>query len=267
MANNSMGGDGFRAMVNRALERPLLVIGVIVVITALLMYAFGWWPLILGIVAIALVLYASPRAMQDTRRMFSGAPAQTGAPSIDLNRLEGKYRQSMERALGTRSNIERAIAETQDPGMKLALTDATRQLDEMTQNIYGLAFKAQSIQNSLQASSSMKALSEEIERLNEQANSTNDEFQKSQYLSSLDGKLQQMQNLTDTTVALNRWEAQMDNAISTMETILSQVLRIKSSEVLSYTGATDDLSQRLRQEIESLKATSDAMDSVYGMSK
>jgi hypothetical protein len=48
---------------------------------------------------------------------------------------------------------------------------------------------------------------------------------------------------------------------------MTQIMRMKSSEVLSYGSATDDVSRTLRQEVDELKATSDALDSVYGWSK
>ena len=107
-------------------------------------------------------------------------------------------------------------------------------------------------------------LSADVMRLDAAMKGTNDQFQKDQYAASLDGKLQQMQNFTDTRVAVERWNAQIDNALSALDTLYSQVLRIKSSEVLSYDTATDELSHSLRREVETLKATSDAFDSVYG---
>jgi hypothetical protein len=193
-----------------------------------------------------------------------GRPAPVQRATFDVSKLEGKYRESMERALRTRANIERAIGETADPGVRAALSDSTRDMDELMQSIYTLAYKACTVSTSLQSSSNVLALSEEIKRLNEAINSTSDEFQKSQYYATLDGKLQQMQNMTDTTVAVKRWDAQLDNALSTLDTILSQVLRIKTSEALSYTAATDQLSHSLMEEVDSLKATSEALDSVYG---
>jgi len=172
----------------------------------------------------------------------------------------------VQRALNTKANIESAIAATGDPGTQHALQSATRDLPELISTIYALATKSQSVETALQSSNTMQRLSDDIKRLDDQTKSTQDEFLKGQYYAEMDGKLQQMQNLTDTTVALNRWDAQMNNALSALDTILSQVLRIKSSEVLSYTGATDDMTRTLRQQVDSLKATSDAMDSVYGMS-
>src|SRR5204863_7974726 len=136
-----------------------------------------------------------------------------------------------------------------DPGTRRALQDSTRALSELTTTIYDLALKAQGVQSAIQSSNTLSALSDDITRLENAIKSTNDEFQKSQYYATLDGKLQQMQNFTDTTVALDRWNAQLDNALSTLDTILSQVLRIRSSEMLSYENATDELSNSLRREV------------------
>jgi chromosome segregation ATPase len=137
-------------------------------------------------------------------------------------------------------------------------------LPEVVNSIYGLALKAQSVETALGGTNPIDRLTDEIKQLEAQINATNDEFQKSQYYAALDGKLQQMQNLTDTTVAMRRWDSQIENALSTLDTLLSQVLRIKSSEVLSYSGATDELSNSLKREVDSLKATAEAMDNVYG---
>src|SRR5205085_3412553 len=115
-----------------------------------------------------------------------------------------------------------------------------------------------------QSSETMQQLIQDTQRLDGLVTSTADDFQKGQYRATLDGKLQQMQNLTDTEVALKRWDAQMENALNTLDTILSQVLRASSSQVLAYTGSTDDLSNTLRGQVDALKATSDAFDSVYG---
>jgi hypothetical protein len=179
--------------------------------------------------------------------------------------LQGNERAYVQRALDRKASIEQAVAAAGDPGVRRALADATRDLPELVQTIYALALKSQSVGAGLRAAGTMESLIQDTQRLDAQIKSTNDEFQKSQYRATLDGKLQQMQNMTDTEVAMKRWAAQMENALGTMDTILSQVLRVSSSQVLSYTGdATDELSNTLKREVEELKATSDAFDSVYG---
>jgi hypothetical protein len=266
MSNNRQP-DSFRSIVQRAMERPMAVLAVIVVVSLLLSAIYGGWILVLGAAACVWLLYSSPKASQEFRGMLGPARVSQGAADPDLSRLQGKYHASMERALATRRNIERAIADSRDPGVRRALTDSTRDLPELTATIYDLAIKAQSVQSSMQSSNTVATLTDEIKRLEREIAATNDEFLKGQYYAALDGKLQQMQNMTDTRVAVSRWDAQIDNALSTLDTLLSQVLRIKSSEVLSYEGATDQLSHDLKEEVESLKATSDALDSVYGWGK
>jgi hypothetical protein len=269
MNNNQTFGDFIKQLMSLDMRRllPMFILAVLVLVVGSL--AWGWWFFFVGLAFYALFYYLS------LRNIFKGIAAGTGGmglpgagtlSSMDLSRLSGKYRDAVQRALATKANIEGAIAATGDPGTQRALQDATRDLPEMVDTIYSLAVKSQSVGGALQSSNTMQQLSNEIKKLDEQIKSTQDEFLKGQYYSAMDGKLQQMQNLTDTTVALNRWDAQMDNALSAMDTILSQVLRIKSSEVLSYTGATDDMTRTLREQVDSLKATSDAMDSVYGMS-
>ncbi len=242
---------------------PVLALALLVLIVGSI--TWGWWFFFVGLAFYALFYYLS------LRNVFNGVAAGGGlatasSPNLDLGRLSGKYREAVQRALATKANIEGTISATGDPGTRRALQDGIRDLPEMVNTIYALAAKSQSVGGMLQSSNTMSKLSDEIQRLDEQIKTTQDEFLKGQYYAAMDGKLQQMQNLTDTTVALNRWDAQMDNALSTLDTILSQVLRIKSSEVLSYTGATDDMSRTLRQEVDSLKATSDALDTIYGVS-
>ena len=145
--------------------------------------------------------------------------------------------------------------------------NSTGDLEELTSSIYEIALKAQSLQGSLQASQvSVTGLNQDIKRLKGIIATTKDDFAKSQYQATLDGKEQQLKNFTDTQDALDRWHAQLDNALSTLDTILSQVLRIRSSEVLSLSSATDQVSQSLKEEVEALKATWNALDTVYGLS-
>src|SRR5438045_6521065 len=137
-------------------------------------------------------------------------------------------------------------------------------MDELTGTIYDLALKAQSLQASLQGSGiDVEGLQSDILRLENLVKNTKDDFARSQYQATLDGKREQQKNYQDTTEALNRWHAQLDNALATLDTILSQVLRIRSSEVLSLSSATDEVSKSLRDQVDQLKATSDALDTVY----
>lgn len=268
------GGQGFRDFMqflsNQGWQRSLPLWIVILLALVVGSLTWGWWFFIVGLIAYAVFYYVSFQIMYRNRSGLGAntPPAQTfDRRTYDLSPLQGKYREFMERAINRRATVERTIGMTADPGVRRALEDSTRDLPELVNTIYALALKAQSVQSALETSSPMAALLDDTKRLDAQIKSTGDEFQRGQYQATLDGKLQQMQNITDTHVALQRWDAQMDNAISTLDTIMTQIMRMKSSEVLSYDSATDDVSRTLQQEVAELKATSDALDSVYGWSK
>ncbi len=263
--------DELRRLANSVGMERLVIVGGAVSGIAILVLLIGWlligfWAGLLGALVVLVGFYLSLRNI--LARLAGGATlGATGAPTvrIDLSKLQGNERAYVRRALDRRASIEQAVAGAGDPGVKRALVDATRDLPELVQTIYELALKSQGVGDALRSSGTMVSLIQDTQRLDALIKSTTDEFQKSQYRATLDGKLQQMQNMTDTEVALKRWDAQLGNALGTLDTILSQVLRISSSQVLSYTGETaDDLSTTLKREVEELKATSDAFDSVYG---
>ncbi|HST04028.1 MAG TPA: hypothetical protein VLQ48_04760 [Chloroflexia bacterium] len=268
--------DQYRQLVNVVGPERVLLVGGSVSAIAVLVLIVGWaligfWA---GLLAAILVLAGFFIALQRVLAQVTktGGPRLATMPSaqalrIDMSKLSGRQRDYMQRALDRKASIDRAVAAAGDPGMRRALGEATADLPELVQTVYELALKSQGVQMALQSSGTMPQLIQDTQRLDSMIKSTSDEFQKSQYRSTLDGKLQQMQNLTDTEVALKRWDAQMENALGTLDTILSQVLRASSSQVLSYGSGPDDLSSTLRRQVDDLKATSDAFDSVYGANK
>jgi hypothetical protein len=264
MNNSANLGDMIRAFWQRVQAHPAQAAFGILLVTLLVALAGQTWIWFVGALLVLVVLYPSLFNIGAGRAAGTSVAPLTAAPGPDLNQLQGRYRDQVQRALTARQNIEAAISRTQDPGQRKVLADAVGALPEVINSIYGLTLKAQSVETALGGVNPIDRLTDEIKQLEAQINSTNDEFQKSQYHAALDGKLQQMQNLTDTTVAMRRWDSQIENALSTLDTLLSQVLRIKSSEVLSYSGATDELSNSLKREVDSLKATAEAMDNVYG---
>lgn len=255
----------FRILLLNAMTRPLS--GAVVAITVVIGLLVNPWFFLVGGAFYAFLVWSTLQDAQESKQVLNEVLYPERTRKFDLNKLQGGYRQSLQRALETRKKIETAVAETDDPGIRRALTDSTDNLGELTGTIYDLALKAQSVQTALQDyrvdTSSINA---DILRLENLVRNTTDTFAKSQYQATLDGKRQQLQNYSDTTGAINRWHAQLDNALSTLDTILSQVLRIRSSEVLSLSSATDEVSTSLREQVEQLKATSDALDTVYGLS-
>jgi hypothetical protein len=255
----------FRILLLNAMTRPLAA--AVVAITIIVALFVNYWFFAVGALFYAVIVYFTLQDTQESKQVLNEVLYPEKARKLDLNRLSGGYRGALDRAIATRKKIDVAVAATDDPGIRKALAYSTADLEELIGTIYDIAIKAQGVEGMLRSSNvNMTALSEEIKRLERVVSSTRDEFARGQYQATLDGKRQQLKNFTDTNDALNRWRAQLDNALSTLDTILSQVLRIRSSEALSLSSATDLLSNSLREEVEQLKATSDALDTVYEFS-
>jgi chromosome segregation ATPase len=256
----------FRILLLNALTRPLAA--AVVAITIIVALSVNYWFFLVGAVFYAYIVYSTLQDAQESKQVLNEVLYPERTRKLDLNKLTGGYRSALQRALDTRKSIETAVASTDDIGIRKALQDSTGDLDDLTGTIYDIALKAQSVQASLQASKvDVTSLNADINRLQRIVKTTTDEFARSQYEATLDGKRQQLQNYKDTIDALERWHSQLDNALSTLDTILSQVLRIRSSEVLSLSTATDQVSNSLKEEVQALKATSDALDNIYGWSK
>lgn len=256
----------FRILLLNAATRPLAA--AVVALTTVVGLTVSYWFFPVGAFFYVLLVYSSLQDARESKQVLDEVLYPDRARKIDMNKLSGGYRVALQKALDTRKQIESAVAGTPDVGVRKALAGSTGDLNELTGTIYDIALKAQDLQSAVQSSQiNVTTLGQDINRLEKQVHSTSDPFSRDQYKATLDGKLQQLQNYNDTAEALNRWHAQLDNALSTLDTILTQVLRIRSSEVLSLSSATDEVSTSLKQEVDALKATSEALDTVYGASR
>jgi len=259
-------GQQFRVLLLNAMTRPLSA--AVLAITIIIGLTVTEWFFLVGLPFYAFLVYSTLQDAQESKEVLNEVLYPERVRKLDLSKLTGGYRAALERAIATRKKIESAVADTSDPGIRKALADSTGDLEELIGTIYDIGIKAQSLQSSVQASNvNVSALNKEIAQLERIVQSSSDEFARDQYKATLEGKQQQLRNFNETNDALNRWHAQLDNALSTLDTIFSQVLRIRSSEVLSLSTATDQVSHSLRSEVDALKATSDAFDEVYGLTK
>ena len=256
----------FRVLLLNAMTRPLSA--AVLAITIIIGLTVTEWFFLVGLPFYGFLVYSTLQDAQESKEVLNEVLYPERVRKLDLTKLTGGYRAALERAMATRKKIEGAVGETSDSGIRKALAESTGDLEELIGTIYDIGIKAQSLQASLQASNvNVSELTKEISKLERIVKSSSDEFARDQYQATLEGKQQQLQNYNETNDALNRWHAQLDNALSTLDTIFSQVLRIRSSEVLSLSTATDQVSHSLREEVEALKATSDAFDEVYGLNK
>jgi hypothetical protein len=234
----------------------LLVGGILLLLGYTLMGALF---LVAGLVFYATLVWGTLRDEEQIRRVL--IEELYPERSADLRKLRGKYATVMQESLDDRKRIERAVHESPEP-VQRALADTMEQVGAITDTVYEIAYKAQSLEESLSPVNEAKE-QQEVARLQRTVATTQDPYLRQQYQETLDAKKELLENVARIRNGLERWEAQLQRATTTLDNLYSQVLMVRSAEIRNLTEASDVVSQSLRQQIEELRLTSKAMDEVF----
>jgi len=255
----------WRIALTYALTTPLAAgtLAVTLLVTGLLWSLAGLpWPLIflaVGLLIYVLIVVGNLRDEEQIRRVI--IEELYPERSADLRKLRGRYATIMQEALDDRKRIERAVRESPEP-IQRALDDTLEQVGTITDTIYEIAYKAQSLEESL-GPVDVAQQQQEMARLRRAIEVTPDVYLRQQYQATLDAKQELLDNVTKVGNALARWHAQLQRATTTLDNLYSQVLMVRSAEIRNLTEATDVVSQSLREQVEELRRTSQAMDEVF----
>ncbi len=249
-----------KIVILNALTQPL---GAISLALGLIIGFFVWSPfLIIGAIGYVLIALTSIADQAENQRVVQ---AELHRPrKINLSALSGGYRQALQQALGTQRQIDDAVVRS-EPRLRDTLKRLTADVDDLIGAAFDIALKAQDVQASL-AGINRSDLLNEITRQERLAGSAPSEYLRSQYQATLDAKQQQLSNLNTVAEALQRWQAQLGHAQASLEEILTQILKIKSSAIMQATFDTDGLSDKLREQTTALRETAKAFDRLQGES-
>lgn len=254
-----------RIAITYALTTPLaagtLLLGLILG-TVFALLGFSWVSVILfalGLLFYGLIVWTTLGDEEQIRKVI--VEELYPERSADLRRLRGRYASIMQEALDDRKRIERAVRESPE-ALQRALVDTLEQVGVITDTIYEIAYKAQSLEESLGPVNEARE-QQEIARLSQAVKATQDPYLRQQYQETLETKRELLQNLARVRNGLERWHAQMQRAATTMDNLYSQVLMLRSAEIRNLTEASDLVTQSLRQQVEELRMTNKAMDEVF----
>lgn len=256
----------WRIALTYALTTPMAAITLIVTLLVggvLLLLGYtvaGVLFLVVGLVFYALLAWGTLRDEEQVRRVL--IEELYPERSADLRKLRGRYASTMQEALDDRKRIERAVHESPE-AVQRALASTLEQVGAITDTVYEIAFKAQALEESLKPVSEGKE-QQEVARLQKLVTTTQDAYLRQQYQETLEAKREMLENMGRIRNGLERWDAQLQRAATTLDNLYSQVLMIRSAEIRNLTEASDVVSQSLRQQIEELRLTNKAMDDVFG---
>lgn len=255
----------WRIALTYALTTPMAAITLIVTLVVggmLLLLGFflaGGIFLAVGLFFYAMLVRGTLRDEEQVRRVL--VEELYPERSADLRKLRGKYASVMQEALDDRKRIERAVHESPE-AVQRALAVTLEQVGAITDTIYEIAYKSQALADSLKPVNEAQER-QEIARLEKLVPATQDDYLRQQYQETLEAKRELLENMARIRNGLERWEAQLQRAATTLDNLYSQVLMIRSAEIRNLTEASDVVSQSLRQQVEELRLTNKAMDEVF----
>ena len=240
-----------------ALFQPL---GAIVLAVGIVIGFFWWAPFIaIGVVGYLAIVISSLADQAENQKVVQ---SELHPPrKIEPGNLSGSYRQSLQQAMATAQQIDDAVMRS-EPGQRDMLKRLTADVNDLLGAVYDIALKAQDVQGSLTIINRMD-LTNEIARQERLVGSAPSDYLRGQYQATLDAKREQLDNLNTVNEALQRWQAQLAHAQASLEDILTQILKIKSSAIMQATFDTDGLSDQLREQTTALRETAKAFDKLH----
>ncbi len=246
----------FRIMLTSAMLRPMG--GVILAVTILIAAFVNPWFIPIGLIFYGVSVYFSLTDPSFNRKAIDDAmyPEKT----LDLGRLKGRYRAIMQQALDQRKRIEQAVSSTGSDAIRSSLVSATSGVDELSDMVYEIAYKAQTLE-SYMSSVDIGAVRNEVATMKARLTLA-PRAEATQYDDVLKLKEEQLANLSDVNTALERYQAQLAQSLSALDNIYSLVLKIKSADVRSLSDATDQVSANLHEQVSQLRNLANAYDAV-----
>jgi chromosome segregation ATPase len=139
--------------------------------------------------------------------------------------------------------VERAVAGTQG-ALAGILTNIVTQTRDLVEEAYFLADKGQIIERYL-ASNDYQRLDKQVTQLDWQISATMDPFTRQQLEERRKALLDQQKHLQDLRLYIDRIQAQLANIDASLDTILAEVIRLRTADAVAMTSASSNVQQRL----------------------
>lgn len=252
------------AIIQYALFRweSAVIIAVTLILTVLLRRPFFWWPPfgwpLLGLIGLALIVYSSLiDAETNARVMLNLFQEQFNTAQLKDKTL----RQQVENALEYQRRIEMQIRR-QRPGLiRDRLETTANQITDWLSNVYQLGLRLDAYRNDDLLDRERNALPKEIERLTAQRKTEPNSAVQRQLDDVIAGKGKHWQTLRELDARMQQAALQMQQSLTALATIYSQVQLIDASGVDS--GRAERLQADIREQVARLNDLVSSINEVY----
>jgi rubrerythrin len=224
----------------------------------------GWQPWFwlaggaLAWLAIATAVFVNPR----TGAQVVADLLRAKFDAATIKDLESRRR--IEKALEYRKQIEATIGRARAGLLRDNLLETAAEMDEWLENMYSLAVRLDAYEADRTIQQDMQSVPSTLATYEQRLKTVTDAKLRGQMQEIYDSKKKQWESLQTLNETMVRARLQMDNTLSAMGTVYSQMLLIGVKDIDS--GRARRLREDIAEEIKGLHDVVTAMDEVYQVS-
>lgn len=197
-----------------------------------------------------------------SRQAGEQAVSQALREEFDLNRIRNpSLRMNVKQAIAYRERIDKAVERFTDSAMQHRMQDVANQVEEWVRNIYALASRLDAFQNDEIIKKDLNDVPESIKRLKQRALQERDESIRRELDETISRRQAQYNNLLKLETAMDRADLQLENTLTALGTVYSQMLLLDAKDVDS--GKAQRLRESITEQVNSLHDVLASMEEVY----
>lgn len=239
-----------------------IVLAMTIVLTFLLPRPFFWWPRfgwpLLGVIALAVIVYSSlTDANANAAILLDLFQEQFNPRTIADKELRGQ----VESALEYQRRIETQVRQQNNGLIRDRLENTAGQLTDWLSNIYQLALRLDAYKRDDLLSRERDLLPRELERLTTQRERERNATVQKQLDDVIVGKRNHWQALRDLDTRMQQASLQLDQSLTALATIYSQVQLIDAQSIGS--GRAERLQADIQEQVARLNDLVSSINDVY----
>ena len=243
-----------------------LLIGSSIVLLGLSLLGTSWlpgsWPVWLGLgVAAEAALVGSTVSDKALQRRFLDEQFKQQFELTKLRSLE--LRNKVEAASKYRGQILEVI-ERKEGSFDDDLYRLVQDLESWVAQIYDLALHLDAYDQDRVLAQDIEQAPQDLKALKDKLSSASGQRIQAQVQTALDAKTQQWQALQNLRDSMEGARLQLGSTLAAMSTLYSQIINLNTRELEA--GRAQDLQRDMREQVQSLKDMTSAVDEIYKLS-
>ena len=233
-----------------------------IILTFLVPRPFPFWPRfawpLLGVFGVIAIVYSSLNDADTNARVLLNLFQE----QFDPKKIRDKeLRGDVEMALEYQRRIETQIRQQDEGVMQDRLEDTANQIADWLSNVYDLALRVDSYRSDDLLARERAQLPKELQQLNAQLKLESNETVRHQLGDVIEGKRRHWQALQALDDRMTQATLQMDQSLTALATIYSQIQLIDAQAVAS--GRAERLQEDIREQVAQLNDLVVSINEVY----